>query len=738
MKHHTIRRMLGLLLLAVLALHAAGFADLDFVDRLEAIGYDARLRLAMPSTRFPGIAIVDIDEKSLAEEGRWPWGRDRLGSLLDELFQRQGAAVVGFDVVFAERDNSSGLDVLQRLARHELRDVPQYRTALQEIAPRLERDNLFAAKMKGRAVILGYYFTSPIAGATARTSGALPAPVFPPHMFDGLNVPSVSASGYGANLQELQQAAAGAGHFTPWPDFDGITRRIPMLIEYRGAYYEALSLAVARAALGIDGVVPVIPSKDAAYAPVEWLKLGARKIPVDEYMRAMVPYRGAQGSFQYLSASDLLRHRVRSGALAGKIVLVGTTALGLMDLRATPVASTYPGVEVHANMIAGILEQNVKQRPAYVRGAELATLLAVGLLLAWLLPRLSPLRASLATLAVLGLVIVGNLAAWQYGNLVLPLASSLLLILGLFLLNMSYGFFVETRAKRQISDMFGQYVPPELVDEMSRHSGAFDMQGESREMTVLFSDVRDFTRISEGLEPRQLSELMNAYLTPMTQAIHKHRGTIDKYIGDAIMAFWGAPLADPEHARHAVLAGLTMQQALRELNREFKSRGWPELAVGIGLNSGAMSVGNMGSRFRRAYTVMGDAVNLAARLEGLTKQYGIAMIVGQDTRLAAPGVVFRELDRVRVKGRHEPVAIFEPVGAEGEVDAARLADIERFHRVLAHYRAQQWDEAQAVLAELQQAEPGCLLYQRYTERIDHFRTHPPQGDWDGVFEFQTK
>jgi adenylate cyclase len=730
--------MLGLLLLAVLALHAAGFADLDLVDRLEAISYDARLRLAMPRTRFPGVAIIDIDEKSLAEEGRWPWGRDRLGTLLDELFERQGAAVVGFDVVFAEKDNSSGLDVLQRLARHELRDDPQYRRALQEIAPRLERDNVFAAKMKGRAVILGYYFTSPIAGATARTSGVLPAPVFPPHMFDGLNVPSVRASGYGANLRELQQTAAGAGHFTPWPDIDGIIRRVPMLIEYRGAYYEALSLAVARAALGIDRVVPVIPSKEPAYAPVEWLKLGSRKIPVDEYMRAMVPYRGTQGSFQYLSASDLLHHRVPGGTLAGKIVLVGTTATGLMDLRATPVATTFPGVEVHANMIAGILEQNVKQRPAYVRGAELATLLAVGLLLAWLLPRLSPLRASLATLGVLGLVIGGNLAAWQYGNLVLPLASSLLLILGLFLLNMSYGFFVESRAKRHISNLFGQYVPPELVEEMSRHSRAFDMQGESREMTVLFSDVRDFTRLSEGLEPRQLSELMNAYLTPMTQAIHKHRGTIDKYIGDAIMAFWGAPLADPEHARHAVLAGLTMQQALIELNREFKSRGWPELAVGIGLNSGVMSVGNMGSRFRRAYTVMGDAVNLAARLEGLTKQYGIAMIVGEETRRAAPGVVFRELDRVRVKGRSEPVAIFEPLGAADEVDAARLADVERFHRVLAHYRAQQWEQAEALLTELQQGAPGCLLYQRYQERIAHFRAHPPGGDWDGVFEFQTK
>jgi len=689
----------------------------------------------MPETRFADVVVVDIDEKSLAEEGHWPWGRDRLASLLDELFDRQGAAVVGFDVVFAESDGSSGLPVLQQLARQQLRDVPQYKVALQSLYPELDRDRRFAAKMQGRPVLLGYYFTSPEDGAAAHVSGALPEPLFPPHMFEGMSVPSVTANGYGANLPVLQKAAAGAGHFNPWPDFDGITRRMPMLVEYRGAHYEALSLAVARTYLGIDDVVPVVPSTDGPAAPVEWLKLGRLKIPVDRYMRALVPYRGAQGSFRYVSASDLLHRRVPQGALAGRIVLVGATAPGLTDMHATPVASTYPGVEVHANMIAGILEQNIKQRPAYVPGVELATLLAAGLLLAWLLPRLTPLRASLVTLAVLLLVAGTNLAAWRYGDLVLPLASSLLLILSLFVLNMSWGFFVESRAKRQISDMFGQYVPPELVDEMSSNPGHFDMRGRSCEMTALFADVRDFTSISEKLDPEALSELMNAYLTPMTQSIHQHRGTIDKYIGDAIMAFWGAPVADPQHAANAVLAGLEMQRRLAELNREFKARGWPGLAIGIGINSGIMSVGNMGSRFRRAYTVMGDAVNLASRLEGLTKQYGVAMIVGAHTREAAAGVVFRELDRVRVRGKAEATSIFEPLGLSAEVDAARLADIERFHRALEHYRAQQWDQADELLAP---AAPGCRLYRIYRERIAHFRLHPPGADWDGVFEFQIK
>ena len=738
MKHHKLRVALGLSLLALFALHAARIIDLGFVDRLEAISYDARLKLTMPHTLFPGVVIVDIDEKSLAEEGHWPWGRDRIGKLMDELFDRQKAAVVGFDVVFAERDTSSGLDTLQQLARQQLHDVPQFQAALNSLAPQLDRDRLFASKIKGRAVILGYYFTSPDEVANARITGTLPIPLFPPHMFDGMNVPSVTANGYGANLPELQQAAAGAGHFTPWPDFDGVTRRIPMLVEYHGAHYESLSLAVVRTVLGIDTVVPVIPNADGPTSPVEWLKLGQMKIPVDQYMRAMVPYRGAEGSFQYVSASDLLQQRVPKGTLENKIVLIGTTAPGLTDLRSTPVASTYPGVEVHANMIAGILEQNVKQRPGYVLGIELATLLLAGFLLAWLLPSMSPLRASLSTFGAIGLLAGANLAAWQFGNMVLPLASALLMIIGLFVLNMSYGFFVESRAKRQISDMFGQYVPPELVGEMSLNPDKFNMEGESREMSVMFSDVRDFTHISEGLDPQQLSQLMNAYLTPMTQASHKHRGTIDKYIGDAIMAFWGAPLPDEEHAQHAVLAGLEMQRALHDLNREFKSRGWPELAIGIGINTGMMSVGNMGSRFRRAYTVMGDTVNLASRLEGLTKQYGVIMIVGENTRAASPNILFRELDRVRVKGKQEPVAIFEPIGLTADIGEERIADIERFHQVLVHYRAQEWDESDRILAELRLAEPDCLLYQRTQERISHFRAHPPGPDWDGVFEFKTK
>jgi adenylate cyclase len=312
------------------------------------------------------------------------------------------------------------------------------------------------------------------------------------------------------------------------------------------------------------------------------------------------------------------------------------------------------------------------------------------------------------------------------------------MVLLLFGLNMSYGFFVESRAKKQIAGRFGQYVPPELVDEMSRHPERFSMEGESREMSVLFSDVRGFTTISEGLDPKELSELMNQFLTPLTQVIHRRRGTIDKYMGDAIMAFWGAPLPDPQHPRSAVLAGLEMLATMDALQPQFRARGWPELHIGVGVNSGRMSVGNMGSEIRVAYTVMGDAVNSASRFEGLTKQYGVGMIVGEATRAACKDVVFRELDRVRVKGKTEPVSIYEPLGLAPEVGKERLDELALWHQVLKLYRSQEWDMAELQLINLLRMYPASALYPTFVGRVAHFRKHPPGAGWDGTWAAESK
>lgn len=741
LKRQYLRILLGLAVTVFFLAYAAGWLPLGFVRQMENLAYDARLVLTMPRTRDSRIVIVDIDEKSLTAEGRWPWGRDKMATLVDQLFGHYHVSLLGFDVVFAEPDDSSGLTVLRKLADGPMKDVPGFRERVDRLAPSLDHDRMFARSIKGRPVILGYYFNEPTEGGDVSRIGVLPPPIFPKGTFADKRIDWVVAGGYGANLPELQKAAAGAGHFNPTVDDDGVVRRVPMIEKYNGAYYESLSLAVAQAVLGADQVVPEfepVPWGSKNYSGLEWLRVGNRRIPVDGRVRALVPYRGRQGSFRYVSATDVLHGRVAPGVLKGAIVLVGTTAPGLLDLRSTPVQNAYPGVEIHANLIAGILDQSIKQKPAYTVGADFVMLLFGGLLMSLLLPLLSPLWAtavsSLLLLSYIGL----NLVFWHYANLVLPVADGIMMILVLYLLNMSYGFFVETRGKRQLTGLFGQYVPPALVDEMAKDPEAYSLEAENRDMTVLFSDVRGFTTISEGLKPRELSQLMNEFLTPMTHVIHRHLGTIDKYMGDAVMAFWGAPLSDAEHARHALEAALEMIQRLDELKPVFKSKGWPEIRIGIGINTGVMSVGNMGSEFRMAYTVLGDAVNLGSRLEGLTKGYGVAIIVSETTKAQLPDYAFRELDRVRVKGKDKPVAIFEPIGPAGSVDQAMRDELKLYQQALKYYRDQNWDMAELQFLNLARMCPQRKLYQVYAERVAFFRGTPPGADWDGVFTFTTK
>ena len=747
-RRHLARIIIGLLVVVVFLVHAVGLWGLrmPILDQLESIIYDTRLRLTMPQTVDSRIVILNIDEKSLAEkeqggEGRWPWPRDRLGLLLDKLFDQYQIAIVGFDVLFAERDESSGIRVLERLGKHELRDVPQFQSLLAKIKPQLEYDDIFARKMKGRPVVLGYTFSKDDPAQVTR-KGLLPLPILQKQAFTSRPIYAERYTGYTANLEELQNSSTSAGHINPVTDADGIIRRVPMLAEYDGAYYEPLSLAMVRVLLGSPPVRPIGPDVGLAprdYPGLEWLQVGSLSIPVDDTASALVPYRGDRGSFRYYSIVDVLNDRIDVAELKGKIVLIGTTAPGLLDMRATPVNAIYPGVEVHANLISGLLDENLKLQPPYVGGAEVLLLLVSGLAMALLLPLLTPLTATLATLLVLVSVLATNVMVFQHGDLVLPLASGLVLILVLFTLNMMYGFFIEARGMRQITDLFGQYVPPELVDEMARNPEKFNMTPRAQELSVLFSDVRGFTTISEALSPEDLAHYINEYLTSMSLVIReRHRGTLDKYIGDAIMAFWGAPVADAEHARNAVLAALGMQSEARALNEKFRAKGWPTFKIGIGVNSGVMRVGDMGSKIRKAYTVMGDAVNIASRLEGITKQYGADVIIGEGTRKLITGFVLREVDRVRVKGKDEPVTIYEPWGLEGQVDQAKLDELKIWNQTLKLYRSQDWDRAELQLLNLQKRVPSAGFYGVFIERIAHFRAHPPEPGWNGAWIFETK
>jgi len=692
--------------------------------------------MTMPRARDNRIVILDIDEKSLGEIGHWPWSRNVMAELLDKLFDRQGVPLVAFDVVWAERDPSTGIDVLDKLGQTELRDVPQFQSAYAALRPGLDFDGRFAAAMKGRPVVLGYYFNSE---DRAVRVNALPKPVLPKGAFKGTNAEFHEWKGYTGNLPAYVQSAAAVGHINPFLDSDGVLRRVPLLVEFEGDYYEAMSLAVFRTvtAKTLGGMQPVQPGfKDRS---LESLRVGPFEIPVDDNGAALIPYRSGKPSFQYVPVVDVLKDRLAAGALKDKIVLVGATASALEDLRSTPVSNVLPGVEVHANMIAGMLDQDFKRRPWFTYGAEAILLLVGGATLAILIPLLSALWATVAvlvgTVAIVGL----NVAMWQLNDFVLPLASSLLMIIALYTMNMAYGYFYQSARARQIISLFGAYAPPEHVAQMTRNPGTYSMQPKTAELTILFSDIRGFTKISEGLSPDALREYINDYLTEMSTIIRSgHKGTLDKYIGDAIMAFWGAPMADAQHPRNAVLAALDMQKACRTLNERFEARGWPALTIGVGINSGSVRVGDMGSQLRRAYTAMGDAVNVASRLEGRTKHYGVGILVGEATRRQADDIAWREIDRIRVKGKDEAITVYEPLGIAASLGSAVQEELRIWNQALRAYRSRNWDLAEVNLINLQQVAPGCILYRVYAEQIQRARSTPMTADWEPVTVFDEK
>ena len=718
---------------------------LPFVSHLDNVIYDTRLNLTMPRGVDPSVVILDIDEKSLAEIGRWPWSRSLMAELIDKLFDRYRIELLGFDVVWAERDTSSGIDTLDALAKDDLKQVADFQTVYKTLRPRLDNDNLFASAMQGRPVVLGYYFNRE---ARAVRANSIPEPVLPKGTFTGRKIRFESGIGYTGNLPVYLKNAASAGHFNPVVDDDGVSRRVPMLLEFDGAYYEPLSLAMVRTyiALRNQGKFPNVEPGYAEggrinrdYAGLEWLKVGPLRIPVDETASALIPYRGKRHSFPYLSLADVIKERVDPAQLRGKIALVGTSAPGLFDLRSTPVDSVYPGVEIHANLVAGMLDRSIKGKPAFMLGAEVILLVVGGVVLAVLIPMLSALWATVATLGGLALVVLCNLLVWTKGDMVLPLAAFVLMTGALYVMNMAYGYFVESRSKRQFTDLFGQYVPPELVDRMAADPSKYNMEPRTAQLTILFADVRGFTGISETLKPEELREYINEYLTDMSAIIRaRFRGTLDKYIGDAIMAFWGAPVDDAQHARNGLLAALAMQRECKVLNAKFAQRGWPPCNIGVGVNSGTVRVGDMGSQVRRAYTAMGDAVNVASRLEGRTKSYGVGILVGEATRQLVPDIVFREVDRIKVKGKDEALTIYEPLGTEAEIGKSLSEELRLWNATLRAYRAQQWDQGEVNLLNLLRMNPDCGLYQAYAERIADKRRNPPPPAWDGVTVFDEK
>jgi len=730
--------MLGFSLIVLFIAHAADHFPIPFIDTLDNQIYDLRLRMTLPKNVDKKVVIIDIDEKSLAEIGQWPWDRKTMAKIVDNLFDFYNIHVLGFDIFFAEKDEDPSDQHLINLAQGPLADNEHFLSVYNNAKSSLQRDKRFAESLKNRNTVMGYVFYD---DDNITEKGSLPEaiPDFTQDIIDSFAFNQ--AQSYTANLELLQNNARSAGFIdNPILDDDGVFRKVPLLQEHNGKIYESLALAITRAALKNNEIKIgyEILDETGIEKSLEWVYIGDITIPVDESSGVLVPYIGRQHSFKYISAVDVLKKNISKNELENKITLFGTSAAGLLDLRTTPLEKSFPGVEVHANIIQGILDQTIKHKPEYLLGFEILMLMVLGIILTFTLPILSPIWGSFAMgLSIASLISIDYLG-WNNWNMVMPIASSMLLVALLYILNMTYGFFVESRGKRQLTHLFGQYVPPDLVDEMSKNLTEINLDGEIRNMSVLFTDVRGFTTISENMEPKELTEFINDFLTPLTAIIHHNRGTIDKYMGDAIMAFWGAPLEDQQHARHALTAGLEMQQAIDKLNVKFKKQGKPEIRIGVGVNTGDMNVGNKGSEFRVDYTVLGDAVNLGSRLEGLTKVYGVNMLTSDATRHAVPEFEYLELDLVKVKGKDKPVKIFEPVGLVETIDKNTRKNIKLFHHAVKLYREQKWDDAEQEIFALSQAEPDRKIYQIYLDRIAYFRNHNPGPDWDGVFTHTNK
>lgn len=758
----------SLLLCWVQVLPPAGIDSL--IQRLDHLVYDQRFTIMPKPTRNPQhkIVVVDIDERSLQAEGQWPWDRFKLGRLVEQLVS-YGVIVTGFDVTFPEAQRNAMQDILQRVDAASL--DPQLLLGMRELESALDADTYLAAAIANPAmdVVLALSF-NPV---QAVEYGALPNSI--------VNIdPAIAAqlrlqemAGFTANIPQLQAAAAGAGIMNQLPDVDGIIRRVPLVVRYQDRLYPTLALEMARLYF-FEDAFDLVTYPLGSEQQLEGIRVGRNagqyELPTDTRAQVLVPYVGPSvlsggDAYPYVSATDVLNGRVDRELLENALVLVGTTATGMFDLRSTPLEAVYPGVEVHANILNGILDSFVVQqldagssadlqgamaslsgararvfpyKPVWEDGAIVLTLALGGMLLSAVLPLLGPAMLGLTALLLVVGVVWLNFQLWAVAKMDLSLTLVVLLIVALGALNMAYGFLKERLTRKTIKGMFDQYVPPAHIDAMLANPDAYSFEGESREMTVLFADIRDFTSVSEALSATGLKQLLNEFFTPVTEIIFAHNGTVDKYVGDMIMAFWGAPLVDHDHRVNALASALEILQKLEQLQEEFPKKGFPPIRIGIGLNTGMMNVGDMGSVYRRAYTVLGDAVNLGSRLEGLTKFYGVKCLIGEGTYAGQLTYLCRLVDKVKVKGKDQAVKAYEPLCERAQASAELIARVEQYHRALECYFAQDWDAARSGFQELHEVEPERLLYSLYLERVETLRTQQLPADWDGSYQHLSK
>jgi adenylate cyclase len=718
----------------LIGLAALRIADFGPIEELRVRTFDTFQRIDPRVKTARPVTIVDIDEKSLASKlGQWPWPRTRIADLITDL-TRLGAVVIAFDVVFSEPDRLN-----PDVAADTFRDLDEETRAKLHALP--SNDQVFADAMRHSRVVLG---ESGLPEVVTELDKTLPVTGLAmlgedPQRF------LFEFPGLLRNTPVLESAAAGRGLFSINPERDGIIRRVPMIMQAQGTTMPSLSFEMLRVATGTDTIF--IKTNQAG---IQSIGVKGFQIPTDRNGQLWVHFARNDPSI-YVSAVDVLEGSAPPEKIKGKLVLIGTSAAGLNDIKTTPVSRAMPGVEIHAQVLEAALTKSLLSQPPYGLALEFGAALVLGILVIVFAPMFGPVTL-VAVGALFATLLVGT--SWYFythDRLLIDFTYPLLSTTTIYLTLIFTSFVREQAQRRQIRSAFGQYLSPALVAQLAQSPEKLVLGGEEREMTIMFSDVRGFTTISESYkhDPQGLTALMNRFLTPLTNAILARKGTIDKYMGDAIMAFWNAPLDDREHQLNACEAAVDMLDRIDVLNKireqEAQEGGhtYIPLNVGVGLNTGTCVVGNMGSDLRFDYSVLGDSVNLASRLEGQSKEYGFPIIVGSKTALAVKDkFAILELDFIMVKGKKEPEVIYAIAGREDTAQSGRFQRLRNLTiEMLACYRSRDWEGALEAIERGRRSDEGNaleLLYNLYEARILGYRKNPPPDDWNGAFALLTK
>lgn len=733
-----------ILLLALLAgMVFVRIKDYPWTIKLSFIAFDAYNKIE-PRPPTGTVVIVDIDEASLGHEelGQWPWSRLAMAKMVDNL-KALGAKAIVFDIVFAEDDRTSPQAVLKRLPK--LQEHPDIVTVLKAMP---DNDQVFAESIRSAGNVVTGFIWSGDKNATRRKP-VLSQPILALRQAANLKNTVLPIEAAATNVPVLAEAAAGNGCFGVTTEVDGIIRKVPLLFRYTDQktsqtdLYPSLALEAVRVSQDAKTVVKVRaldPKQQGTFGSPLSMRVGEYEIPLDSDGQ-FYTYFSPQRSKDYIPAWTVIDGTVGQAKIKDKIVFVGTSSEGLKDIRSTPLNLLVPGVEAHLNVAEQILAGNYLLRPAIFKTAELYGIVGTGFLIILLLPFVGAVAMAIFTAALVAIIVSMSWYGFHIQHLLLDPIYPSICVITVFGLSVLLSYIRTEAERRQVKSAFGHYISPDLLNELAKNPDKLKLGGETRELTVMFTDIRGFTGIAESMSPEELIQLMNDFLTPMSDLVMSNRGTIDKYMGDAMMAFWNAPLDDSEHARHACSAALKMNRALDPINEGLRQRaqnlGKPPLLLkaGIGVNSGSTSVGNMGSKQRFAYSAIGDTVNLASRLEGQTRTYNASVIIGEATQKFVPDFATLELDLIQVKGKTEPARIFALVGDEVYASPEFKKWAAVHSDMMKAYRDLDFEMAMRMMEKCrEQAEPRFKnLYALYEERIRDMKAHPPGKDWNGVY-----